>query len=72
MSWESFNSFTSSNISGLRYESGSLTLEVSFLNGGVYQYYDVPINVWNGMKSAESQGKYLHEFIKGHFRYSKV
>lgn len=72
MAWESFNNFTSSNISSLRYETDSLTLEVGFHNGGVYQYYDVPPQVWGGFKAAESQGKYLAEHIKGHYRYSKV
>jgi len=72
MAWEEFNSFTSSNISGLRYESSTTTLEVSFHNGGVYQYFDVPDSVWQGFKTATSQGTYLHENIKGHYRYSKV
>lgn len=72
MAWETFNNFTSSNISVLRYESTNQILEVSFHNGGVYQYFDVPSQVWERFKTAESQGKYLHEHIKGHYRYSKV
>ena len=72
MTWESFDNFTSSNIAGLRYEDATMTLEVSFNSGGVYQYFDVPAHVWEGFKTAGSQGKYLASDIKGRYRYSKV
>ncbi len=72
MAWEDFTNFTSSNIASLRYDTGSATLEVGFQNGGIYQYYDVPEHVWEGFKVADSQGVYLHEHVKGYYRYSKV
>ena len=48
------------------------TLEIEFKNGGVYQYFDVPERVYNGIISASSHGEYLAHNIKGHYRYSKV
>ena len=72
MAWETFNNFTSSNIVSLRYDSTTSTLEVSFHNGGLYHYYDVPPQIWEALKVASSQGQYLAAHIKGHYRYSKV
>jgi len=71
MAWQSFN-FTSSNLASARYDDVTMTLEVSFNSGGVYQYFDVPAQVWEGFKAAGSQGKYLASDIKGRYRYSKV
>lgn len=65
-------SVTSSNIASIGYDERSQTLEVEFLNGGVYQYFDVPSQVYNGMMSASSHGQYLAQNIKGHYRFSKV
>lgn len=62
----------SSNISSIGYDAASQTLEIEFLNGGVYQYFDVPQNVYQGIMGASSHGEYLAQHIKGHYRYSKV
>lgn len=62
----------SSNIASIGYDVASQTLEVEFLNGGVYQYFGVPQNVYQGLMNASSHGEYLAQNIKGHYRYSKV
>lgn len=72
MAWKNFDSFQSSNISLLRYEPETWTLEVTFHGGGTYHYFDVPTEIWEGLKIADSQGVYLNAHIKGHFRYAKV
>jgi hypothetical protein len=63
---------SSSNIESVGYDSISLTLEVEFKRGGVYQYYEVPSDVYEGFISAESLGSYLHHSIKNNFSVSKV
>lgn len=65
-------SVSSSNIASIGYDAQSQTLEIEFLNGGVYQYFDVPESIYNGIMSAASHGEYLAQHIKGHYRYSKV
>jgi len=65
-------SVSSSNIASIGYDDASQTMEVEFLNGSVYQYFDVPRNEYNGMMSASSHGQYLAQNIKGNYRYSKV
>ncbi len=72
MAWEEFNPFTSSNLAFIRYDKDAQTLEVSFKNGGVYHYYDVPEGTAAEFNQAESKGKFLQARIKGTHRYSKV
>jgi hypothetical protein len=62
----------SSNISSIGYDENSNTLEVEFHSGAVYQYFDVPLNVYNGMIEADSKGKYFAQHIKGYYRYVKI
>lgn len=62
----------SSNIESIGYEEKSQTLEIEFLNGGIYQYFDVPKSIYDGLMVASSCGEYLAANIKGSFRYSRV
>jgi hypothetical protein len=50
---------SSSNLSSVGYDAESQTLEIEFHNGGVYQYAGVPEEVYEGLLSADSQGKYF-------------
>ena len=63
---------TSSNRASIGYDESTQTLEIEFLNGTVYQYFDVPSRVYDDFMSASSHGQYLAQNIKGHYRYSKV
>lgn len=63
---------TSSNIASIGYDANSQTLEIEFLNGGVYQYFDVPQHVHQELMNASSHGQYLAQNIKGVYRFSKV
>lgn len=64
---------SSSNIESIGYDPMQMILEVEFLNGSIYQYYDVPEALYEGIMAAESHGKYLNEFIKkGGYRYERV
>lgn len=63
----------SSNIASIGYDPMQMILEVEFLNGSIYQYYDVPEALYEGIMSAESHGKYLNEYIKkGGYRFERV
>ena len=62
----------SSNIASLGYDAATQTLQVEFLSGSLYQYFDVPQNVFEDFKNAGSKGKYLAVQIKGIYRYAKV
>ena len=62
----------SSNIVRFGYDEEGRVLRVEFKNGSVYDYFDVPDQVFNGMKSASSVGQYLAQQVKGAFRYARA
>ena len=62
----------SSNILSVGYDLSTLTLEVEFHNGSVYQYFDVPEAIYEALISAESHGTFLNTQIKGVYRYARI
>jgi hypothetical protein len=62
----------SSNVESVGYDEDSSTLQIEFKNGTMYQYFDVPEDVFIGLRDADSVGRYLAARIKGTYRYSKV
>ena len=63
---------TSTNLVSVGYDSESATLEVEFASGTVYQYFDVPEAVFQGILEAPSAGQFHAENIKGVYRYARV
>lgn len=64
---------SSSNIASIGYDADNMVLEVEFLNGSIYQYYDVPQIIYDGLMAADSHGKYLAAYIKkGGYRYTRI
>ncbi|MEW5787291.1 MAG: KTSC domain-containing protein [Pseudomonadota bacterium] len=70
MDW--INTPESSNISRFAYDEQSHILKVEFNNGSIYDYFDVPEHVFDGMKSAQSKGQYLAHQVKGRYRYART
>jgi hypothetical protein len=62
----------SSNIASIGYEPELFILEVEFLNGTVYQYYDVPPEVYEAFLAAGSKGSFHHRNIRNVYRYARV
>lgn len=62
----------SSNVATAGYDPASSTLEVEFLNGNVYQYFDVPEGVYEAFRQAESPGKFLNTNIRGTYRFARA
>lgn len=61
----------SSNLASVGYDPQ--TLEIEFKHGGIYQYYNVPKSVYDGLMNASSHGQYFDRNIKkAGYRYSKV
>jgi hypothetical protein len=65
---------SSDNILAIGYEAASLTLQVEFKDGHVYQYFDVPMAVYEEFMNPPggSHGKYLAAHIKGQYRYARL
>lgn len=62
----------SSNISSVGYDDVSRTLEVEFNNGGIYQYFDVPVAEYTELRHAESVGTYFSANIRTSYRYARL
>ena len=65
-------SVASSNINAIGYDEQSETLEVEFLNGTIYQYYNVPKNMFDQLMSETSKGRFLNTYIKNAYPFSRV
>ncbi len=55
---------SSSNLASVGYESSEKTLEIEFLTGSIYQYFNVPVSVYNDLMNASSHGKYFYVNIR--------
>jgi len=67
----------SSNIASIGYDAQAQVLEIEFRRKGqeqgpVYQYLQVPLEVWEGLLDSPSKGKYFSDQIKGRYPYRKV
>lgn len=55
----------SSNLSAMRYDEQTCLLQIRFHSGRSFDYKDVPADVADGLKQADSAGKYFNSSIKG-------
>ncbi len=62
----------SSVVSAISYDSQSQTLRVIFVSGTVYNYKEVPEQVYKEMKTSGSKGSYLNMHIKGKYVFEKI
>lgn len=62
----------SSNIREVGYDKDSRILEILFVDGGLYHYFEVPESVYRGILSAPSAGKYFHAHIRDRYRCKRV
>jgi len=66
-------SVNSSNLKAVGYDPENSTLQIEFLNGGLYEYYNVPESIYKGLMAASSHGSYFDQYIKkGGYRYKKL
>lgn len=62
----------STNIVSAGYDENSETLEIEFLNGTVYQYYNVGADIYQQFEVATSKGQFLNTYIRNAYPYSRV
>ncbi len=60
----------SSTIVSIGYSEG--VLEIEFKRNAVYQYLEVPNEIFVGLRDAISAGKYFDQKIKGRFKTIKL
>jgi hypothetical protein len=63
---------TSSNLKSATYNTEEKTLMVEFNNGAIYEYNEVPWEIFTKFRMAESQGKFFNTSISKTYKYQKV
>jgi hypothetical protein len=58
----------SSAIAKVGYSKRRHILEIEFVNGAVYRYFELPITVYHDLTSAESKARFYDSNIRGHYR----
>ena len=58
----------STAIAKVGYSKRRHILEIEFLNGAVYRYFDVPGSAYRELMSAESKARFYDSNIKKHYR----
>jgi hypothetical protein len=62
---------SSTNVASIGYDPVTLTLELEFTNGSIYQYFDVPQSIHDEIMSSSSVGKVVNALIKQNYRFAK-
>jgi hypothetical protein len=62
----------SSAVVSIGYDASTQTLEVEFIHGGVYQYYNVSSGVYDALMSAASKGQFIASQVKDRFPFARV
>ena len=61
--------FESSAIERARYDPEMATLDLWYKGGDRYSYFEVPPEIYAGLREAPSAGEYVNREIKPHFRF---
>lgn len=62
----------STNVFCVEYDFPEKVLTVEFANGGIYEYREVPVEVWRNIQRADSAGKVIAAEVRGKFTSVKV
>jgi hypothetical protein len=62
----------SSNLASIGYDLENQILEVEFKHGGIYQYFEVPENIFEELMNADSHGVYFSANIRNEYEFSKL
>ena len=63
---------SSSTIVSIGYDPVGETLEVEFHRTGLYQYFNVPISLYESLMAAPSLGVFFNANIRGQFAYARL
>lgn len=66
------NEIQSSNLKKTVYDTETKKLIVTFTNGVVYEYEEVPHQIYTRFRMSESQGKYFNANISKAYKYKKI
>lgn len=59
-------------IRSVGYDPVGELLEIEFNTGSVYQYAEVPEEIYRELMAAESKGSYMHDYILEQYPYARI
>ena len=62
----------SSNLDNVSYDTDTEILEITFLSGATYEYYDVPESTYKQLIKAKSKGRFAYYNICYEYDYNKI
>jgi hypothetical protein len=62
----------SSNLKNAIYDTESKKLQITFINESIYEYNDVPWDIFTRLRMSESQGKFFNQSISKIYKYKKL
>ena len=62
----------SSMMASAGYDPSTRVLEIEFATGAVYRYFEVPLDMYQDLLDAPSQGRLFHSRIRGVFECHRV
>jgi hypothetical protein len=62
----------STNLKNAKYDTELKSLVVEFNNGAIYEYENVPWEIFTKFRMAESQGSFFSKNISRTYKYKKV
>lgn len=65
-------SVSSSSVASVGYDPKTQTLELEFHSGSVYEYSEVPPEVFQGLMEAPSKGRYFANEIRGQYPSTRL
>jgi KTSC domain len=62
----------SSMMASVGYDRARRTLEIEFQTGDIYEYLDVPRDVFRALLNASSKGRFFHAEIDGIYAFTQL
>lgn len=62
----------SEHITSAGYDAATSVMEIEFTNGTIFQYSDVPQEVYDGLLASTAPDKYFVRYIKNKFPFFEI
>ena len=56
----------------MNYDEAAATLQIEFISGAVYRYFDVPPDVFDELHAAFSKGQAFNTLIRDRYRFERL
>lgn len=62
----------SSVVAEYKYDDETKVLRVTYVSGAIYDYKNVPADVYEAMRTFRSKGTFLNKVIKENYEFEKI